>query len=64
MKDYEISILKWFRSFSSPALDALFRCITFLGEQYFIIVIIMVAYFLLDKKQVKELFLLWLQQSA
>lgn len=50
MKDYEISILKWFRSFSSPALDALFRCITFLGEQYFIIVIIMVAYFLLDKK--------------
>lgn len=51
MKNFEISVLKWFRSFSSPTLDTIFRCISFLGEQYFVIAIIMSVYFLIDKKK-------------
>ncbi|MBO7079021.1 MAG: phosphatase PAP2 family protein [Bacilli bacterium] len=50
MNEQEIQVLQLFRSLSNPFLDSLFRIISFLGEQYFVIAVIFVIFFLIDKK--------------
>ncbi len=54
MKDFEIEIIKSLRSIATPALDVFFRIITFLGEQYVLIIVIAILYFLFDKKKAQE----------
>lgn len=51
MKDFEINIIKAFRDISSPSLDIIFRCLTFMGEQVILILLISIVYFLMDKKE-------------
>lgn len=55
MKDFEISIIKSLRDVSSPALDMIFRCLTFLGEQYVLIVLLAAVYFLFNKKEAQRI---------
>ncbi|MDD3171035.1 MAG: phosphatase PAP2 family protein [Bacilli bacterium] len=50
MKDFEISIIKTLRSISTPFIDGLLQAITFLGEQYVLIALLAVIYFVIDKK--------------
>lgn len=51
MKDFEINIIKTLRDISSPSLDIIFRCLTFMGEQVILILLIAIVYFLMDKKE-------------
>lgn len=46
----EIEILKVFRNISNQFLDNVFRIFSFLGEQYFVIAIIFIVFFFIDKK--------------
>lgn len=55
MKDFEISIIKFLRSLSSSSLDMIFRCLTFLGEQYVLIVLLAAVYFLFNKKEAQRI---------
>lgn len=48
--DFEISIIKWLQSFSNNIFDIIAEIITFLGEQYVIIVILAFIYFVYNKK--------------
>lgn len=50
MKDLEIQFLKNLRSISNPTTDTIFRLISFLGEQYFLIIILLSIYYLFDKR--------------
>lgn len=50
MKDFEISIIKALRDLSTPFIDGLLQAITFLGEQYVLIALLAVVYFIFDKK--------------
>lgn len=50
MKNIEIDILKQFRNISSQTTDALFRLISFLGEQYLLIIVLLSIYYLCEKK--------------
>ena len=50
MNNIEINILKTFRGLSNNFLDNLFRVVSFLGEQYFVIAVIFIIFFFFDKK--------------
>ena len=50
MKDFEISIIKTLRELSTPFIDGLLQTITFLGEQYVLIAVLAVVYFVFDKR--------------
>ncbi|MDD2492511.1 MAG: phosphatase PAP2 family protein [Bacilli bacterium] len=50
MKDFEISIIKTLRELSTPFIDGLLQAITFLGEQYVLIAVLAVVYFIFDKR--------------
>lgn len=50
MKNIEIDILKSFRNISNQTTDTLFRIISFLGEQYLLIVVLLAIYYLCEKK--------------
>lgn len=50
MKDIEVDILKSFRNISNETTDTLFRIISFLGEQYLLIVVLLAIYYLCEKK--------------
>lgn len=50
MKNIEIDILKLFRNISSQTTDTLFRLISFLGEQYLLIIVLLSIYYLCEKK--------------
>ncbi|MDD3107393.1 MAG: phosphatase PAP2 family protein [Bacilli bacterium] len=50
MKDFEISIIKALRELSTPFIDGLLQVITVLGEQYVLIVVLAVVYFIFDKR--------------
>lgn len=51
IRNFELEILHFFRDrVSTPFLDALAQIITFLGEDYIIIVVVLLAYFVIDKQ--------------
>lgn len=50
MQNIEIDILKLFRSISNQTTDTLFRLISFLGEQYLLIIVLLSIYYLCEKK--------------
>ena len=50
MNKFEVEILKSIRSISTPTLDTLMQIITFLGEEYVVILILAIIYLLIDKK--------------
>lgn len=50
MNANEIQVLRFFRDLSNPFLDNVFRIVSLLGEQYFIIAVIFVIFFFIDKK--------------
>ena len=48
--DFQIEILQWIQSFQNPALDLIARCITFFGEQYFVVPIAAFCFWCVDKE--------------
>lgn len=50
MNKFEVEIIKSIRSISVPFLDAIMQIITFLGEQYILVLILAVIYFCYNKQ--------------
>lgn len=55
LQDVELSFLHTLRDASNSFLDFLFEAITFLGEQYVYIVIIILVYFSIDKRKAENI---------
>ena len=55
LQEMELNFLHTLRNASNAFLDFLFECITFLGEQYVYIVIIIVVYFAIDKRKAENI---------
>lgn len=55
IRDFEITILKSLRGISSSFLDSLMQIITMLGEEYVLIGVIAIFYFLYDKEIGKKI---------
>lgn len=51
MRDFELKLVKFFRDLSTSFLDTFFQIITFLGEEYVLILIVALVYFVIDKKK-------------
>lgn len=55
LQEMELSFLHTLRNASNSFLDLLFEGITFLGEQYVYIVIVLLVYFAIDKKKAENI---------
>ena len=55
LQKIELNVLRFLRDISNPFIDAITEAITFLGEQYIVILILAILYFALDKKLGKKM---------
>lgn len=55
LQEMELNFLHTLRNASNQFLDFLFECITFLGEQYVYIIIVILVYFAIDKKKAENI---------
>lgn len=55
IQDLELQFLRFLRNISNPILDFLTEFITFFGEEYVVILILVVLYFMFDKKLGKKI---------
>jgi membrane-associated phospholipid phosphatase len=51
LREFELQIVRFLREISTQFTDALSQAVTFLGEEYALIVLLAVVYFILDKKK-------------